>query len=220
MVKWLPRFSIKKGDYKDYALTVLGHGAWLFFALVAAFYFAAQAIAQAFDGEFALPAWAWITIVFVCLSVAQFLAYTDVRTERDRLRRYDITQATLTQISEFRQTLIQMQNEEISSAEFLGSWRQRYEDIRKEIVNNISTNISQTEANSFQTLGLFGEVEIQDQPPFNEIHKHWRSRIVRDHFWLDSLVRDYGRRRGRPEASAETPGTIFAQSSAASFKPD
>jgi hypothetical protein len=106
------------------------------------------------------PNWLWWAVGLGSIPIAQFLAWNAVRKERDQLRRYDIAQTTLTRLSEFRGRLIGMQNEAISSEAEFGAWKQRYSDLRKEIMDFIDTKIAPAEAKLFETLGDYAPIGI------------------------------------------------------------
>jgi hypothetical protein len=149
-----------------------------------------------------IPNWVWWAVGLGSIAIAQFLAWNAVRKERDQLRRYDIAQGTLTRLSEFRGALVGMQNEQITTEAEFGGWRQRYSDLRVEIMDFIRDNVSPAEANLFETLGDYEPVGIAGKPYVSMNHFDITARVIRDRRWLDKAVQDYGRQRFRPELSA------------------
>jgi hypothetical protein len=150
-------------------------------------------------GDFDFPAWIWWLIGLSGLFVAQFLAWNSVRKERDLLRRYDVAQGTLKKLSEFRGKLIDMQNDPVATEEALGAWKERYSNLRREILDSITAEVSPAEADLFETLGNYAPIAITGKHYVNDSHFDFTSRIIRDHNWLAKAVEDYGRQRFRPQ---------------------
>lgn len=195
-----------KEDLRAYGSAVLKHW-WIIaitvFATVVEF---AQNVIQSWYTSFVMPIWVWLSIVFVGLSVAQFLAWRDMRQERDILRRYDVAQQILSELADQRDGLISHQNIRPSSGTDLGAWIEQYKNIRNGIRDILSSRVSHAESRAFDHIGLFSEyaAPLIKSLSNNEMAKylHWRSRIARDHKWLEQFVLDYGRYRYRADLSA------------------
>ena len=185
-----------KQTLPDYGLCVL-HYWWVvgFSFLIAVVGW----VAQIFGTH--VPGWLWVAVIILGVFIAQFLAWNDMRKERDRLHRYDVAQTTLTKLSVFRNDLISIQNEKLTSETELGAWRQRYFDKRNEIINYLSQNVSQAEANLFERLGNYLSVVIMEKNYVNQ-HEHVNltAQVIRDHHWLERAIQDYSRKKFRPES--------------------
>lgn len=167
---------------------------------------AAQDIIQSKLPGFVMPTWVWLSAVFIGLSIAQFLAWRDMKRERDGLRRYDVAQQTLSKLAEQRDKLISHQNQRLTSGTDLGAWKEQYKNIRNEIGNILSSDVSNPEYRAFDHIGLFSQyaaplIESLSEDE-NAQYIHWRSRIARDHKWLERFIFDYGRYRYRADLSA------------------
>lgn len=152
-----------------------------------------------------IPWWVWLVVVLLSAHIAQFLAWNDMRNERDRFRRLQITDTTLTKIAEYRRQQIKMQNEAVSNEQELGAWWQRYETLRMEIIEYLRTNVSEAESLLFANIGTFEIVfRPQDDKAWSPCHVHRRSWIARDHRWLETFAVDYGRKRPRSAEGGDT----------------
>jgi hypothetical protein len=143
--------------------------------------------------DFTVPTWLWWVIFFASLFYGQFRAYYIVRKERDELRTFNITQESLKKAATYRQELVTLQNEEIAGETELGTWIQRYDDKRREIVDFLEKNFSPAEASLFERLGNFQIITLGGE--LNVEHLKRKSRIVRDYEWLENLTIDYGRKK-------------------------
>jgi len=181
----------------DYGLSVAHHWWVIGFGVLLAI---VGEVSNVFP-NFHLPGWAWGLVALLGVFIAQFLAWNDMRKERDRLTRFQVTQAALVKVAEFRHTQIHMQNEPLPTDEVLGAWWQRYTTLRNEIISFLKINFSEAESLSFSMIGTFEMVFLPldgDKPDYVRVQR--RSWIIRDHKWLDELVKDYSRQRYRPEA--------------------
>lgn len=144
-----------------------------------------------------------VVAALISLFIAQFLLWDHVRKERDQLRRYNVAQATLNQLAEFRGQLVEMQNENVTDVSEFGAWRQRYSDLRERIRQYIEANISNAEARLYETLGNYDVIVIAGKGYVSDEHINFTSRVIRDHKWLDKAIQDYGRQRFRPGLTSE-----------------
>ena len=54
-----------------------------------------QDITEALSDDIVVPTWVWVSIIVAGLMAAQFLAWRDMRIEKDARRKYEILQETL-----------------------------------------------------------------------------------------------------------------------------
>lgn len=155
-----------------------------------------------FDG-FHVPYWLWWILGFAAIFGAQFRVYHGVRKERDAIRRYNIKQDKLEQLSLFRNDFVSFQNDKMNSEVEFGSWKQRYEDKRKEVIVYIAENLTPAEANIFERIGDYATVLITGKKYISVEHFNLVAQTIRDHRWLDKAIQDYGRQRFRPEVEQE-----------------
>lgn len=200
--------SISKQDILDYLIAVLKHWFGLVIALAAGILFVAERLGQSIFGpESQIPSSVWWIVIFLGISMSQFLAWLDIKRERDDLRRYDVTRETLKQVADYRHEQISFQNDEVKDDEAEGAWWTRYQAKRKEIIEFISSNFSPAEASLFESMGMIDIVFLPGDREHDFRYIHRRSMIVRDHRWLDELVKDYGRRRYHARPEEDNDGT-------------
>ena len=120
-----------------------------------------------------------------------------MRRERDQVRRYDVSQGVLTELSKYRKVLVDLQNEALSSETDLGGWKQRYDDLRKQIVQYMADNISDAESHAFETIGVFQNFQIAEKNYVDIQHIQTVSMVVRDHQWITRMIMDYSRQKQR-----------------------
>ncbi len=203
-----------KHELKAYGAMVARH--WLVIAvpILLSFIGATQDIIQSIWKDFVMPVWVWIAIIFIGFGIAQFLAFRDMRKERDaeraekeKLRKYDVAQDALNQLAEFRTELISYQNKPIANEVQLGEWMGQYNSLRGQIVEHIRQHISPSEAQTFESIGIFSLVKLESPPGLNETHDSCRSRVIRDHRWLTSLILAYSRKQpSQEEAPLDAAG--------------
>ena len=67
----------------------------------------------------------------------------------------------------------------------------------------MENDISPAECRLYDHIGLFPNYPIQQTGTLNDQehteYENWRSRTIRDHRWLTSLIIDYGRHKIRTE---------------------
>jgi hypothetical protein len=154
------------------------------------------------------PWWAWLVVFGAAVHMGQFLAWLDVKRERDAMRKYDIAQSVLKRVADYRQELVTMQNDRITTDIEVGAWIERYKQLRNNVVLYLRDNLSPAESSLFETLGLFATYNLQNPEAVNEQHTHWRSRCIRDWLWLDECAKDYGRRKLRPDTDRPAEGAL------------
>jgi hypothetical protein len=181
-----PEFS--RGDLVQYGRAVVRHWIVLLFAVGLSVLGGIQTVFNLM-----LPGWVWLGAVFFFLSLAQFLAFLDVRRENDRLRHVRDVGAALARLAKYRHELISVQNEQIADDVARGSWEQRYKDLRNQVALYIENQISEAEGLLFQRLGLFPEYIGGGN--LNERHRWMRGWVARDHRWIEEMVKDYARQR-------------------------
>ncbi len=203
-----------KHELKAYGAMVARH--WLVIAvpILLSFFGATQDIIQSIWKDFVMPVWVWFAIIFTGFGIAQFLAFRDMRKERDaeraekeKLRKYDVAQDALNQLAEFRTELIAYQNTEIADETRLGVWMEQYKSLREQIVAHIRQRINPSEAETFENIGIFSLVRLESPPGLNETHHNCRSRVIRDHQGLTSLILAYSRKQpSQEEAPLDAAG--------------
>lgn len=201
-----------KTDFSLYKAAVLKH--W--FALIGFFVFTLIAsikiVAETIFGSFVMPSWIYYVAAAICVFLAQFLAWLDMKKERDTLRAFNVTEDVLKKIGEYRSELIAHQNKPIKTEEELGQWKEQFLTLKKEISEHIGKNVSEAEKKLFDRYGrftkhIFGdelqiemEIEIngkkQKVKTSHPTHVQYKSMIVRDYEFLYELVKDYARQRG------------------------
>ena len=147
--------------------------------------------------EMMIPTWAWVAMLGAGIAAAQFFAWRDMRRERDQLRQYDISQAVLEELADKRNTLIGLQNEEVLTETNYGGWKQRYDDLRADIIRYIEENLSSAEAKLFERIGIFQNFLIPGKNYVNDEHIQSVSRVIRDHQWISKIIQDYSRHKQR-----------------------
>jgi hypothetical protein len=106
---------ISRDDVRTYCKDVFPEYGWALLAHVWVVVFCVLAAILGVVAVFInIPSWVWAVTALSGVLISQFLAWDSMRKERNQLRRYDITQGTLAQLSEFRGQLIAMQNETLS----------------------------------------------------------------------------------------------------------
>lgn len=188
-----------KKDFAAYREAVLRY--WLALAGFAVFTLIASIkdIAEAVFGSFVMPSWVYYTIGFACIFIAQFLAWLDIKRDKDKLKKHNITQDALAKVASYRNELIRHQNKELKNEIELGKWISEYENKRNEIIDYLRKNITQAESDLFHSLGIFSTIVIQGKNYVNGEHINYCSRVIRDHRWLTTLVIDYSRNKERPD---------------------
>ena len=183
-----------KRDFGEYVGHVARH--WVF--LVSAVLFAILwAIQDIFDLDF--PGWIWWAALLLGLHVAQFLAWRDVRNERNQLRRYNITQDVLSKIPDFRNEIVGFQNENPPDEMAVGVLQERYHNKRTQIISFLRESLTPTEAKLFETFGDYEVIALSRKSYLSMDHLNMVSQMIRDYRWLEKLAQDYSRQRFRPE---------------------
>lgn len=195
-----------KEDIKHYCGMVARH--WVVMAVFVLLSVATstQTVIQSIQEDFVMPAWVWVAIIFIGLFIAQFLAWRDIKRERDLLRKYDVSQQTLSDLANLRDRLISHQNTNITSGTELGQWIEQFLSIRREVNAILQERVSYAEHRAYDHIGLFVLYEV---PPTGNLtehehrqYVHWRSRIGRDHKWIEKFIHDYSRYRMRADLEA------------------
>lgn len=197
---------VTKAELREYGSAVMRQ--WYAFVIGVAAIIALliQTLADA-TGLRLWPWWANLVVFGVAIHWGQLLAWCVMKRERDTLRKYNVSQASLDKLAQYRDELISMQNEHIKTEMDLGSWTERYRVLRDEIIQYVSVNISPAESKLFTCLGLFAIYHIPNPAALNDEHIKQRSMIARDYFWLDKCVQDYSRRKLRPDESSQDDGS-------------
>ena len=196
---------VTKAELREYGSAVIRQWYALVIGVVAIIALVVQTLADA-TGLRLWPWWMNLVLFGVAIHGGQLLAWCEMKRERDALRKYNVSQASLDKLAQYRDQLISMQNEDIKTEVDLGSWKERYRGLRDEITQYISVNISPAEAKLFTGLGLFAIYHITNQAALNDQHIKQRSMIARDYFWLERCVKDYSRRKLRPNESSQDDG--------------
>ena len=93
--------------------------------------------------------------------------------------------------------LVDLQNEALSSETDLVGWKQRYDDLRKQIVQYMADNISDAESHAFETIGVLQNFQIAEKNYVDIQHIQTVSMVVRDHQWITRMIMDYSRQKQR-----------------------
>ncbi len=151
---------------------------------------------QVFYWDKPMPDWFWWAAIVGPVLIAQFLAFHKMRVERDRLRKFGVTQDGLRELAAHRSKLISMQNEPIADEVGLGQWIERYQSQRLLISGSIKQNISPAEAGLFDDMGTLPLELLGDEQGVKATIGYIRKRsmVIRDHRHLFELVKDYARK--------------------------
>lgn len=156
------QFSLIKESCKTYPKDLLRH----LWAIVITGVGGLMGLLTAIFPNVQIPSWVWVFILVLGLMIAQFLAWHTIRLERDRLRKYNVTQDHLLVLGEYRSKLITHQNKTLNSATELGKWIEQFNTLKAEASKYIADNISPAEAKLFDRYGVFttyltgGELQI------------------------------------------------------------
>jgi len=101
-----------------------------------------QNVTEVFSDDIVVPTWIWVSIIAVGLMLAQFLAWRDMRIERDARRKYEIQQETLHKLALHRDALIAFQDRPATNSEELENWKEEFIVLRKEIIQILDEKIS------------------------------------------------------------------------------
>jgi hypothetical protein len=196
---------VTKAELREYGGAVIRQWYAFVIGIAAIIALVIQTLANA-TGLRLWPWWMNLVLFGVAIHWGQLLAWCEMKRERDALRKYNVSQASLDKLALYRDQLISMQNEDIKTEVDLGSWKERYQRLRDEIIQYVSVNISPAESKRFTSVGLFAIYHISNQAALNDEHIKQRSMIARDYFWLDKCVQDYSRRKLRPGAASQDDG--------------
>lgn len=191
-----------KEDAQSYLQSVIRHWWVVVVSIFLAVIGAAQDILQSIWSDFVMPAWVWAVILFTGLSIAQFLAWRDMKRHRDSLKRYNVNQSILSELASLRDRLISHQNVPINDGTELGQWIEQFKGIRNE-VDSVLKKVSDAEYRGYNHIGIFPlyapppSVQLSDKE--YQQYANWRSRVIRDHKWLEKFIHDYSRNRFRAD---------------------
>lgn len=201
---------VTRAEFREYRRAVFSHWSAVLIGAIGIVIMIAQAVGKYFEIDL-WPWWATALVVVGALHWGQFLAWLDAKRERDVLRKYNISREALDRLADYRNQLVTIQNAHINSQVELGTWIAGYQTLRSEIVNYLSRNLSPAESKLFERLGLYAIYHIPNPPALDDNHTNWRSRVVRDHFWLAECVRDHARRKLRPDEEEMADGHAVAE---------
>jgi hypothetical protein len=190
-----------KNDWSAYGKAVGRHWALVVFSVTIGAMSNVQTMVQSIWPAFFVPIWVWLGIAFIGLSLAQFLAWRDLRKERDGLRAYNVGQETLTSLAQHRDFLISHQNRPVRTGTELGQWIEQHRERREQIGQLLRTSVSEAEYRAFDHIGLFDVYAVEPIATMTEVefrqYVNWRGRVARDHKWIERFIFDYGRHRVR-----------------------
>ena len=159
-----------------------------------------QDLTNAFSDEVVIPTWVWVSVLVFGLMSAQYLAWRDMKIEKDQRRRYEILQDTLHKLALHRDTLIRFQNRRAANANELEAWKQEFNILRDGIIKILDEEISPAEARLYAHIGLFTAFVTTQQegltPEQHAEYDNYRGRAIRDHQWLTTFIMSY---RGKHE---------------------
>lgn len=187
-------------DIKSYLYKVGRHWWSIVVVVVAAILNLIERLIWSANPEFLISAWVYIAIVFSGLMISQFLVWRDMRNERDSIRTYDVLQDTLNKLALKRDELIEFQNRPVTSDTEFGEWKVEFGALREKIIEILANEVNPAESRLYAHIGIFPNYPV---PTFmltedaNKEYENWRSRAIRDHKHLTSLILDYGRHKAR-----------------------
>lgn len=186
------------GMFKDiytYCKCVFKHWYVIGFSVLIGGLGGVQDLTAAFSDKVVIPTWVWVSVLVVGLMAAQYLAWRDMKIEKDKRRKYEVLQNTLYKLSQFRDEVIKFQNRPAIDTASFEAWIHEFDELREKRIDTIDKEISPAEAGIFRTIGLF-EMHTTKRPAGlsnlqHELIDNYRSRSIRDHKWLTSLIISY-----------------------------
>ena len=136
-----------------------------------------------------------LTIIFFVPYRLYVVAKESEKKAIDRLKKYEVVQDTLYKLSQYRDEVIKFQNRPAIDTAGFEAWIHEFDELREKIIDTIDKEISPAEAGIFRTICLF-EMHQTKRPAGlsnlqHELIDNYRSRSIRDHKWLTSLIISY-----------------------------